>query len=83
MPVLDPRIKEELEQILAVYENDNITAWDMQPDANYVRRVPAEGEELRPSQVIFIRLAEDLDGEEPVRSVKQEEPEEENAAAAN
>ena len=83
MPVLDPRIKEELEQILAVYENDNITAWDMQPDANYVRRVPAEGEELRPSQVIFIRLAEDLDGEEPVRSIKQEEPEEENTAAAN
>jgi polyphosphate kinase len=59
MPVLDAVIKEDLEQILAVYENDNVTAWDMQPDASYVRRTPAPGEELRPSQEIFIRLAAD------------------------
>jgi len=57
MPVLDPGIRDELEQILTVYENDNVTAWYMQPDASYVRRTPAEGEEPRPSQEIFIRLA--------------------------
>ena len=57
MPVSDPAIKQELEEILTVYEQDNITAWDMQPDNTYVRRSPAPGEEPRPSQETFIRLA--------------------------
>lgn len=58
MPVLDANIRDELEQIMEVYINDNITAWDMQPDAAYVRRVPAAGEAPRPSQEIFIQLSE-------------------------
>jgi polyphosphate kinase len=56
MSVMDPVIKDELENILSVYENDNITAWYMQPDGSYVRKTPAENEEPRPSQDIFIRL---------------------------
>ena len=56
MSVKDPVIKEELESILSVYENDNATAWDMQPDDSYVRRTPVENEEPRPSQEVFIRL---------------------------
>ena len=55
MSVLDPVIKDELENILSVYENDNITAWYMQADGSYVRKMPAENEEPRPSQEIFIR----------------------------
>ena len=56
MSVLDPVIKDELEKILSVYENDNTTAWYMQPDGSYIRKTPAENEEPRPSQEIFIRL---------------------------
>ena len=56
MSVEDPVIKEELENILSVYENDNITAWYMQADGSYVRRTPADNEEPRPAQEIFIRM---------------------------
>ncbi len=60
MPVLDEQIKAELEHMLDVYDDDNITAWDMQPDNSYVRRQPAEGEEPRPSQERFIEEARAL-----------------------
>ena len=40
-PVCDPVIKAELEEILRTYEEDNCSAWDMQPDGEYVRRHPA------------------------------------------
>jgi polyphosphate kinase len=56
MPVEDPHIKQELEEILLVYENDNCSAWDMQPDGNYSLRHPLEGEEPRPAQKVFIDL---------------------------
>ncbi|MFC1869358.1 polyphosphate kinase 1, partial [Thermodesulfobacteriota bacterium] len=57
MPVTDPKIKEELEQILNVLENDNCSAWDMQVDGSYILRRPREREEPRPAQKIFIELA--------------------------
>lgn len=41
-------------EILTVAENDNFSAWDLQPDGAYVRRRPAEGEILRPSQQVFL-----------------------------
>lgn len=59
MPVLDEAIKVELEHILNVYENDNITAWDMMPDNTYVRRSPQKGEEPRASQEIFMGELQD------------------------
>lgn len=57
-PVTDPVLKQELEQILQVYENDNCSAWDMQPDGRYLRRVPKKGEAPRPAQQVFIEMAE-------------------------
>jgi polyphosphate kinase len=57
MPVTDPKIKQELEEILLVLENDNCSAWDMQHDGNYVLRQPKEGEEYRCAQKLFIDLA--------------------------
>ncbi|HJX35117.1 MAG TPA: polyphosphate kinase 1, partial [Desulfatiglandales bacterium] len=57
MPVTNPKIKQELEEILLVLENDNCSAWDMQPDGNYVLRQPKEGEEYRCAQKLFIELA--------------------------
>ncbi len=56
MPVSDPAICEELEHILSVYEQDNCTAWDMQPDNSYLRRRHAETEECLAAQERFIRL---------------------------
>jgi polyphosphate kinase len=59
VPVMDPSLCEELERILSVYENDNCTAWDMQPDGTYRRRRHADDEECRAAQETFIRSAAD------------------------
>jgi len=53
-PVCDPAIKAELENILRTYEQDNCSAWDMQPDGQYIRRHPAAGKPARGAQQIFI-----------------------------
>jgi polyphosphate kinase len=57
-PVVDPTLKNEIDAILGVLENDNHTAWDLQPDGSYVRRMPKDGEPIRAAQQEFIRLAE-------------------------
>ena len=56
MPVTDPKLKQELEQTLQVFENDNCSAWDMQPDGKYVKRRPRQGEERRAAQEVFIEV---------------------------
>ena len=56
-PVCDPVIKAELENILRTYEQDNCSAWDMQPDGQYVRRHPAAGEARRGAQQVFIECS--------------------------
>jgi polyphosphate kinase len=53
-PICDASIKAELEDILRTYEEDNCSAWDMQPNGGYVRRQPAEGEARRGAQQVFI-----------------------------
>jgi polyphosphate kinase len=54
--VRDPSLVAEVEEILTVAEQDNQTAWDLQPDGSYRRRAPAEGEEPRPSQQVFMKI---------------------------
>jgi polyphosphate kinase len=54
-PVCDPLITAELEDILRTYEEDNCSAWDMQPNGHYVRRHPAKGETRRAAQQMFIQ----------------------------
>ena len=54
MPVFDPTIQRELDEILDVYASDNASAWDAGPDGSYVRRRPAPGEPRRAAQEIFI-----------------------------
>jgi len=61
-PVCDPVIKAELETILRTYEEDNCSAWDMQPDGGYVRRHPAAGETPRAAQQVFIECARHAGG---------------------
>jgi polyphosphate kinase len=57
-PVTDPELQTEINAILEVLENDNHTAWDLQPDGRYTRRKPDNGEPIRAAQQEFIRLAE-------------------------
>ena len=45
----------ELENILRTYKGDNCSAWDIQPDGQYVRRHPAAGEARRGAQQVFIK----------------------------
>ncbi|MBZ0268996.1 polyphosphate kinase 1 [bacterium] len=61
VPVLDDRLRRELDHILDIYADDNASAWDGQPDGTYVLRTPAEGEAARPAQLRFQRAV-------PVRS---------------
>jgi polyphosphate kinase len=58
-PIKDPTVKAELEEIRNVLENDNCSAWDMQPDGSYKRRTPAEGEPRRAAQEVFIARYDD------------------------
>jgi polyphosphate kinase len=61
-PVLDPALRDEIDGILDVLENDNHTAWDLQPDGSHVRRVPSDGEASRAAQHEFIEYAEGAGG---------------------
>jgi polyphosphate kinase len=58
-PVRDPVIQGELESILRTYEEDNCSAWDMQPDGEYIRRQRAQGEDWRGAQQMFIERSRD------------------------
>ena len=57
-PITDAALKNEIDAILRVLENDNHTAWDLQTDGSYIRRKPKDGEPTRAAQQEFIRLAE-------------------------
>ncbi|TAM46129.1 MAG: polyphosphate kinase 1 [Acidobacteria bacterium] len=61
-PVSDPVLQRELDAILGLYDLDNASAWDLQPDGTYVLRAPAQGEPRRRVQEQFARLARGADG---------------------
>jgi polyphosphate kinase len=56
-PIGDGKLQSEVDQILGVYESDNTSAWDLQSDGSYVRRVPRDGEEPLSAQRRFMELA--------------------------
>jgi polyphosphate kinase len=56
-PVLDEEVKRQLSTIIDVYESDNVSAWDCQPDGRYRKRHPAEGEPESSAQKEFIEMA--------------------------
>jgi polyphosphate kinase len=58
MPVLDETIREELENILTIYEADNTNSWEMQPDGTYLRRTAAAGDPAITAQAVFASLTE-------------------------
>jgi polyphosphate kinase len=56
-PVTNKEIKRQLNEILDMYEKDNHSVWDCDSEGIYHRRRPAEGEEKRSVQEMFIRHA--------------------------
>ena len=55
IPVEDPALKRELDEILAAYERDNCSVWNCGSDGEYVLRTPAGGEPRREVQEAFIQ----------------------------
>ncbi len=55
IPVEDPRLKQQVDDILAAYGQDNCSVWDCRSDGEYVLRTPAAGEPRREVQDEFIR----------------------------
>ncbi|HEY2774021.1 MAG TPA: polyphosphate kinase 1 [Candidatus Binatia bacterium] len=56
-PVLDPKLCRELSAILDVFDTDNYSRWDCNPDGTYTRRRPTAGEARRDSHEIFLEMA--------------------------
>jgi polyphosphate kinase len=42
VPIEDARLHQKLLQLIDAYLADNCTAWDMQADGSFVRRIPDE-----------------------------------------
>jgi polyphosphate kinase len=57
VPVEDPRLREELKEILDIHLGDNVKSWDMRSDGTYVQRRPENGDEPRSSQEILMQRA--------------------------
>jgi polyphosphate kinase len=58
VPIEDPEIVKDLEEILAVMLADNRQSWDLQPDGQYIQRHPAEGVKEQSSQKILMEMAQ-------------------------
>ena len=56
MPVTDSQLKQELEQTVQVYENDNCSAWDMRPNGKYIKRRPRKNQKRSAAQEELIEL---------------------------
>ncbi len=56
-PVLDERLQNYLLRMLRTGLQDNVGAWDMQPDGSYIKREPAPGEDVIDSQAIFMQYS--------------------------
>lgn len=56
-PVEDKQLREELRLIMDIQLTDRRNSWDMQPDGNYLQRIPGKGEETRGVHEQLIELA--------------------------
>ncbi|CAK0768844.1 Polyphosphate kinase [Gammaproteobacteria bacterium] len=58
VPVEDNQLREELRLVLDMQLTDQRNSWDMQPNGDYIQRIPGEGEESRSIHERFIEFAE-------------------------
>lgn len=63
MPVTESNWQAELDYILNLQINDNVSGWEMEPSGEYKKRRPADNEEQRGSQQVLIVAAEKRDWE--------------------
>jgi polyphosphate kinase len=57
VPVEDPEIVKDLQEILGVMLADNRQAWDLQPDGRYIQRHPTDNAKEQCSQKILMEMA--------------------------
>ena len=57
VPVEDPEIIKDLQEILGVMLADNRQAWELQSDGQYIQRHPADGIREQSSQKILMEMA--------------------------
>jgi polyphosphate kinase len=57
VPVEDPGIVKDLQEILGVMLADNRQAWDLQPDGHYIQRQPADDTKEQSAQKILMEMA--------------------------
>jgi polyphosphate kinase len=58
VPLEDPNIAKELQEILGTLLADNRQAWDLQPDGQYIQRQPADGTKEQCAQKILMEELE-------------------------
>jgi polyphosphate kinase len=56
VPVEDPAIAKDLQEILAIMLADNRQAWDLQPDGRYIQRRPLGGTPEQSAQKILFEI---------------------------
>jgi len=58
IPVEAPELKQELHRIFDIHDNDQRSAWDMQPDGTYLQRLPSRDRKNPGSHQMLIASAE-------------------------
>ncbi|MGI0488187.1 polyphosphate kinase 1 [Pantanalinema rosaneae CENA516] len=56
VPIEDPTLAKDLQEVLAILLSDNRQAWDLQADGRYVQRRPAADTPEQSSQRLFMEL---------------------------
>ena len=57
VPIEDPELVKDLQEILAIMMADNRQAWELQPDGSYIQRHPADGTNEQCAQKILMEMA--------------------------
>jgi polyphosphate kinase len=57
VPIEDPALVIQMQEILDLYLADNRHAWDLQPDGQYIQRRPASGEPEQSSHRLLMKAA--------------------------
>ncbi|MBW4681245.1 MAG: polyphosphate kinase 1 [Microcoleus vaginatus WJT46-NPBG5] len=57
VPVEEPEIVKDLEEVLGIMLADNRQAWDLQPDGSYIQRRPTEEGNEQSAQKILMEIA--------------------------
>lgn len=58
VPIEDPGLSKDLQEILGIMLSDNRQAWELQPDGQYIQRRPKPGEPEQSSQKILMEMAQ-------------------------